>query len=151
MQPSIETRNLGIRAIHYILDIIFSWALSFLVVMAFYLSGMGSLIEALSERLLGYIFLGIYYLIFEVGFGSPISHHITRSTIISIDGNKPSRGQLLKRSLLRIIPIDWLTFFFGKNKGLHDSGSGTYLVSRKSLRLFQKQVEQAGGHQPNTR
>jgi len=55
---------------------------------------------------------------------------MTRSRIVTMEGKEVTRGIFLKRALLRGIPIDWLTFFFGRCKGLHDSASGTIVVSK---------------------
>jgi hypothetical protein len=48
---------------------------------------------------------------------------------VSVDGGIPTRGQIVKRSLIRLIPFEPFSFLFRKQAiGWHDKWSDTRVV-----------------------
>ena len=52
---------------------------------------------------------------------------ITKTKVVDKNGNKPTIGRLILRTLIRLIPIDLFTFLLG-NLGLHDLISKTTVI-----------------------
>lgn len=61
-----------------------------------------------------------YYFILEVLTGRTIGKFITGTIVVDISGNKPSTFDILKRSLLRLIPFEYLSFLGHRARGWHD-------------------------------
>lgn len=68
----------------------------------------------------------MYYLIFEYGINQTIGKLITGTKVISINNGYPSWQQITKRTFVRFIPFEGLTFLWGLD--LHDHLSKTYVV-----------------------
>ncbi|GGG96271.1 hypothetical protein GCM10011416_12530 [Polaribacter pacificus] len=67
----------------------------------------------------------LYYLIFEFAFGQTIGKMITKTKVIDAKTQeKPSLSSVLIRTLARLIPIDFLSYFISSN-GIHDRLSKT--------------------------
>ena len=73
-------------------------------------------------------FIG-YYLILEFKFQTTLGKLLTRTYLVDIKGNKPSFSLVLKRVLIRLIPIEPLSFLFSKN-GWHDKFSKTCVLKK---------------------
>lgn len=74
-----------------------------------------------------------YYVFFESLTGRTPGKLLTGTRVVDEQGQKPSFGQILGRSLARMLPFEPLSFFGAENRGWHDSLSKTYVVkSRKS-------------------
>ena len=54
------------------------------------------------------------------------------------DGTKPDSGQILKRTLCRLIPFNVLSFLGSPCNGWHDTISDTYVVKKD---LFNEKVK----------
>jgi uncharacterized RDD family membrane protein YckC len=89
--------------------------------------------EALGERVALYIFVVaysfIYYLITEWVIGSSPAKFITGTRVVTDDGQKPLFAKILRRTLLRIVPLEFITFLI--STGWHDLYSGT-LVAKET-------------------
>jgi uncharacterized RDD family membrane protein YckC len=75
-----------------------------------------------------------YYSVFEYFFGKTPAKFITRTKVVTLDGDKPSFSHILKRSLIRLIPIEWISFFGHYPIGWHDKWSGTQVVDSNTNR-----------------
>ena len=73
-------------------------------------------------------FIG-YYLILEFKFQATVGKLLTRTYVVDLEGNKPKLITLLKRTLIRLIPIDPLSYLFSKN-GWHDKLSKTRVLKK---------------------
>ncbi len=73
-------------------------------------------------------FIG-YYALLEYKFQTTIGKLLTRTFVADLNGNKPNFTSILKRTLLRLIPIDPLSFLFSKN-GWHDRFSKTQVLRK---------------------
>lgn len=92
-----------------------------------------------------------YYFILEVLTGRTIGKFMTGTIVVDISGNKPSTFDILKRSLLRLIPFEYLSFLGHRARGWHDQYSDTYVVYRKKLEAEKSTFEdlQSLGLQPD--
>lgn len=69
-----------------------------------------------------------YFFVFELAFGKTIGKMITKTRVVSENGKaKPTILQILTRTLIRVIPIYFLSHLF-IGKGLHDYFSKTILI-----------------------
>ena len=82
--------------------------------------------HTLSWLLLFAIFIGYYY-IMEVCFQKTVAKFITKTKVVTNNGSKPSKSDILIRTLCRLIPFDRVSFLFIRN-GIHDKLSGTRVV-----------------------
>lgn len=85
------------------------------------------------EYLIGIITLLIYHIIFESFTSRTIGKYITGTIVVMGDGSKPDSQTILKRTLCRIIPFDFLTFLGSPSRGWHDSISDTFVVKKKEF------------------
>lgn len=84
-------------------------------------------IERESLKYFMIIFYYLYYFIFELTTGQTIGKIITKTKVVDINsGGKPSFIGVLKRTISRLIPIDFLSYLFSSN-GIHDILSKTEL------------------------
>ena len=74
-----------------------------------------------------YLILFLYYFIFEVIRGQTLGKMLTKTKVVSKDGSHPSVLKIFARSLLRLVPIDIVSYLFGTELGFHDILSGTKL------------------------
>ena len=75
----------------------------------------------------------IYYLLFESIWQKTPAKFITKTRVILENGSKPKFNNILIRTLLRLVPFDWLTYLSSKNPiGWHDRFSKTLVVSDDS-------------------
>ncbi|GGE98996.1 RDD family protein [Flavobacterium limi] len=131
----------GSRFLNYILDIVaiiaLIFALSFVtaVVASFLdfnelLYWMGNLSDWEGQLIFGVTSI-FYYSFTESIFGRSLGKLITGTIVVDENGEKPSFGVILKRTLCRLIPFDGFSFL--GSRGWHDSISHTYVVNKKDL------------------
>ncbi|MFC4741042.1 RDD family protein [Flavobacterium ponti] len=87
--------------------------------------------NTITEYLIGFLFLFIYYLIFESINGRTIGKYITNTKVLMIDGSKASSDKVLMRTLSRIVPFEFLSFLGNDDKGWHDTWTDTVVVDIK--------------------
>jgi uncharacterized RDD family membrane protein YckC len=75
---------------------------------------------------LGWIF--VYYLVFEATLGLTLGKLVTGTRVVTVDGSKPTFGQICRRTLARFIPFEPLSFFGSSLSGWHDTMSRTRVV-----------------------
>lgn len=91
----------------------------------------------LTIRVLLVISFFIYYLLSEVFFKGRTIGKITSNTIVvDKNGNTPSFIAILKRTLIRLIPLYWISFLGLKPRGWHDIALGTYVVDKEKLGMM---------------
>ena len=69
-----------------------------------------------------------YYVVCEYIWGRTIGKFVTGTLVVDLNGNKPTGGVVLLRSVLRFVLVDVLTFFSSHPIGWHDFLSGTRVV-----------------------
>lgn len=70
-----------------------------------------------------------YYAIFESVLGVTAAKMLTETRVTDEEGNKPPVSSILKRTFLRLVPFEALTFF--TPSGLHDKWSETYVIKEQ--------------------
>ncbi|WP_312388947.1 RDD family protein [Chryseobacterium sp.] len=84
------------------------------------------------EYLSGSFVILIYYYLWEsLTDGRSLGKLVTNTKVISIDGEKPTRQQILYRCLSRVVPFDAISFLGGGN-GWHDNWSDTNVINIKN-------------------
>jgi uncharacterized RDD family membrane protein YckC len=117
-----------IRFVHFIIDTI-AW-----FVLAFILASILDILFNISEEfvmLIGYLtlfvtFIGYYYMM-EVSFQKTVAKFITKTKVVTNDGNKPSKKDILVRTFCRFVPLDHVSYLFTRN-GFHDRLSNTKIL-----------------------
>lgn len=88
-------------------------------------------------RILSVVSFFIFYLLSEVFLkGRTIGKIATNTIVVDKNGNIPSFIAILKRSLIRLIPLYWISFWGLKSRGWHDIASGTYVVDKSKLAII---------------
>ncbi len=83
-----------------------------------------------SFMLVYFLFYFGYFILMEYFFGKTLGKYITGTSVISIDGTKPTIGQITGRTFSRLVPFDAFSFL-GEN-GWHDSWSDTRVINTKN-------------------
>ncbi|WP_051662688.1 RDD family protein [Flavobacterium sp. KJJ] len=131
--------NNWVRLLHLILDsfIFFLIAFQFLFFLArvpFFGIYMQEIGGGYNERtliiVLSVVFRTIFYFSFESLFGGTPAKFLTESRVVDSSGLKPSASSILKRTLIRSIPFNGVSFLFGAN--WHDSYSETQVCKEKT-------------------
>lgn len=75
----------------------------------------------------------LYFLIMESVFSRTVGKYITGTVVVNNNKEKPGFVNILIRSLIRFIPIDWFTFFKPNPTGWHDSLSKTFVINKEKV------------------
>ena len=112
----------GLRFVNLLVDYI-----AFLMLAA--LCGVvGALVGMRMQPLIVYPLLVGFYLFFEGVLNATPGKMLTRTRVVSIDGGKPSFGQVFARTLVRFVPFEAFSFLGGS--GWHDRWTKTRVVRR---------------------
>lgn len=133
--PEYVKASLGQRLTHLLVDtltlslITFPSALNFRLLM-FHIWGLSPFESPLS-RYLGFLpLIFIYYALSELLVQATPAKFLTETRTVAREGSRVSRSQILKRSLIRQIPLE--PFFYSDPDGWwHDRWSGTEVVREK--------------------
>jgi uncharacterized RDD family membrane protein YckC len=82
-----------------------------------------------------------YYFLTEKFFSRSLSKFITNTLVVKENGTKPNTIDILARSVLRIIPFEYLTFLRGRKPGIHDDYSNTFVVKKNKFLQNIKEFE----------
>lgn len=74
-----------------------------------------------------------YYSLLEIFLSRTLSKYLTNTIVVKEDGSKPDLIDILGRTALRIVPIEYFTFLQGRKLGMHDDYSKTYVVKKDKL------------------
>jgi uncharacterized RDD family membrane protein YckC len=83
--------------------------------------------------ILGFIIILIYYVLFEATTGRTPGKYLTGTKVVTLDGKKPSFGQIIIRTLCRFIPFEPFSCLGTYPRGWHDRISKTMVVRVKDL------------------
>ena len=118
----------SIRLVHSIVDLITLMILYFIlasiVMLWFDLEQNKSTLPLLLLMILSFF---INYAVMELMFQKTVGKFITKTKVVTLNGDKPSVNDILIRTLCRLIPFDRLSFLFTKS-GFHDKISHTTVV-----------------------
>ena len=71
-----------------------------------------------------------YYIFMEYKYQRTLGKFITKTIVLTKDGKKTKFSDILARTFCRLIPFDWLSYFFTSN-GLHDRLSNTTVIKMR--------------------
>ncbi|SFQ74676.1 RDD family protein [Flavobacterium akiainvivens] len=126
------------RLANYIIDVAvrlsLTWILGMIIGALTYLDIYGPFdyvqkMSGFENLVLTYIIAYLYYFVFEtLTGGRTLGKYITNTKVLTWYGERPTAGQIAKRSLCRIIPFNAFSFLAENPLGWHDSLSGTVVV-----------------------
>ena len=73
----------------------------------------------------------IYFIFLESINGRTVGKYFTNTKVVGANGNKPSFGNIIIRTLVRLTTIDALSFLSERPIGWHDSISKTEVIEIK--------------------
>jgi uncharacterized RDD family membrane protein YckC len=119
--------SIGARFLNLIIDQAVRVALVFVLGFALALSGAEE-----AARTLGFVasllVIFLYYVVLEGTTGRTIGKLVTGTRVVTVNGGKPTFGQILGRTLARFIPFEPFSFLGSTNTGWHDRMSKTRVV-----------------------
>lgn len=77
------------------------------------------------------IYLSYYLLLEYYANGKTLGKFITKTRVLTYEGEKPSFNQIVGRTLARLIPFDALSFLGSGYTGWHDSLSKTMVIDER--------------------
>lgn len=72
----------------------------------------------------------LYYLIFEITTRKTLGKMVTKTRVVNYSGKEASNGDIVIRTLMRLVPFDCISYFFTRN-GIHDMLSKTKVIKDK--------------------
>ena len=72
-------------------------------------------------------FIALYYIPFEYKTQKTLGKIITKTKVVTLEGNKPEFIDIVSRTFCRLIPFDRFSFFYSRN-GFHDAISRTKVI-----------------------
>ena len=76
------------------------------------------------------ILLFLYYFLTETYYSRTFAKYFSKTIVVTKNGLRPNKKQIIIRTLCRFIPLEGLTFLGKNTKGLHDFFSDTYVVRK---------------------
>lgn len=88
-------------------------------------------LERIPDLAIGIPVMLLYYITFEATTSRTLGKLITGTKVVKADGTAPSVGQVIGRTLCRLIPFEMFSFFGKPTRGWHDRFSETYVVKAR--------------------
>ena len=132
---TLKTVSIGNRFAHFIIDVIFMYILWFvfgLIIGKFRLYTLAHIIDKHSI-LYSLSSFFIYYVFCEYLFGRTIGKVFTKSVVVTENGEKPSLGKILLRSLIRDVPFEPFSILSASTKMWHDTWTNTVVVKAETI------------------
>ena len=130
IQPCDVTSK-GLRFVNYLLDVIFA---SILMVIGLGVIGFQTfLVNPMVRHGFGPLTVFVYYFVCESLWQRSLAKFITGTKVVALDGTQPTVQVIAVRSLLRLIPLEFVSFFTSSPGGLHDWWSGTMVVRAQAV------------------
>lgn len=82
------------------------------------------------EQFFSWIVMLVYYIGFEATLGRTLGKFLTGTAVLTVQGTKPSFGQIVGRTFSRFVPFEPFSFL-GSGDGWHDKWSGTRVVKTR--------------------
>jgi len=131
---SLDPAGRGRRFANYLIDTVAQVLLvAVLSAVSVVIWGESSLawMETTPDIVFGLGMMFLYYVPMEGLTGRTIGKFITRTVVVDEEGQRPSLGQVLGRTLARIVPFEAFSFFSSDARGWHDSWPRTYVVIKR--------------------
>jgi uncharacterized RDD family membrane protein YckC len=117
------------RLLHYLIDtiafVLVAMVLSF-VLDLFYKTNNPAVLNLVIIFLL-IISVFSYYIIMENKYQKTLGKYLTKTKVVTTEGLRPEAGDIVRRTLCRLIPLDNISYLFTRN-GFHDRLSNTTVV-----------------------
>ncbi|MDL2303160.1 RDD family protein [Dysgonomonas sp. OttesenSCG-928-D17] len=125
IQLNTDMVGSGIRLVNFLIDSLIWLVIAFILTFPLNANEGG-------QMFIGYIVLFgtfiLYYVFFETKYQKTPGKMLTKTKVVSTEGEKPTSADIFVRTLLRLItPFDVVSFLFSKN-GLHDRLSRTKVI-----------------------
>jgi uncharacterized RDD family membrane protein YckC len=114
-----------IRGINFYIDL-FLWLIISVLIEAFVIRLIPEGNDIISLIIYFSTFL-LYYGFMEFKYQKTFAKFITKTKVVTLDGHRPNKGKILIRTLSRLIPFDYLSYFIS-NLGIHDKLSKTCVI-----------------------
>ncbi|HET7845501.1 MAG TPA: RDD family protein [Xanthomonadales bacterium] len=118
-------RRFATWLIDYIMFLGLAAAIGVVVMLVFGEAGL-SAIEQIPDLVFGILVIGVYYIFFEGLWARTPGKFLLGTEVVSESGGPPTLGQVVGRTLCRLIPFEAFTFF--GERGLHDRIPKTRVV-----------------------
>lgn len=131
VQRKLESQKVSslIRLINHLIDSIA--ILIIFLILDFFVGLFFNAINVFRTILLNYILLGIiffgYYIFMEFKYQKTFGKQITGTKVLRSDGERAQMGDIVARTLCRLIPLNRISFLFTPN-GFHDRLSNTTII-----------------------
>lgn len=117
-----------LRFVNYLIDIIAGYVTAFIIAMIVTLILPLDFIGfQLAASILVVASFFAYYILMEVIFQKTLGKFVTKTKVVTVNGQKPPERTIVLRTLCRLIPFDHISFLFTKN-GFHDNLSKTKVI-----------------------
>jgi uncharacterized RDD family membrane protein YckC len=121
----------GKRFLNFIIDMVVYYLLSFVAGYILAITGNASIaVSPIPAYLIAFTILVGYYLVMESTTGATLGKMITKTKVVTQNGEKPTTGQFVGRSFARLIPFEAFSFL-GGNPGWHDTMTSTFVVNKE--------------------
>jgi len=127
---AVDFASGGKRFLNSFIDGIIMYVLFFIFLLIIGTSGSAFNISG-GIRFAIYPIMFAYYVIMEGTTGKTIGKFITRTKVITDDGEQPTMKTALLRTLCRFIPFDAFSFLGTPGKGWHDKFANSRVVNDK--------------------
>lgn len=117
-----------LRFVNYLIDIIAGYVTAFIIAMIVTLILPLDFIGfELAASILVVASFFAYYILMEVIFQKTLGKFVTKTKVVTVNGQKSPERTIVLRTLCRLIPFDHISFLFTKN-GFHDNLSKTKVI-----------------------
>ena len=116
-----EEVNKGLRIINFIIDLFVIGLISEVLNIA---------LNTRNPTIISYLVYVLYYLLFELYNGQTLGKKMTRTVVVDNDDLKPKFTKIILRTIMRLNPLDTLSYLFGQEQGTHDLLSRTRLIKK---------------------
>lgn len=128
-KPVYINASFGKRITNYLIDIIFISIFIYFIGNIFQLEIYNSKGELTDMGMvLLVVIIPVYYLLMEYSFGKTLGKMVTRTKVISMNGNKLTFFQCAIRALTRLLPLEQFSGLFFNGIFWHDSIPKTLVV-----------------------
>jgi len=118
-----------IRFVNFMIDFVVIFVVYFLIIPKFErFLPLVTRAELATYRIGSLIFfIALYYIPFEYKSQKTLGKIITKTRVVTLEGNKPELMDIVSRTFCRLIPFDRFSFLYSRN-GFHDAISKTKVI-----------------------
>ncbi|MFL5729167.1 MAG: RDD family protein [Cytophagaceae bacterium] len=128
MNEEVKIADKGTRFLNYLIDLLAICVLFIVIGMV-----LSFMIGINYIPIVFQIIYYVYYFCLEFKYNKTLGKMATGCVVVKKTGGKPSLGNLVIRTALRIAPLDAFSYLFGSEIGIHDRLSNTRVVKKKGV------------------